>query len=1233
MGGWIRVEHTFQATATTEVFKVTSAAAGTWGDDFQMTQVQVVEYQPILYVDSSGPVCMGRNLYLRASSPATGVTYLWTGPDSFTSTEANPPAIGMNAARYGTYTVTVTGAGGATTTKTITVTQPTGVDTDGDGVIDLCDEDDDNDGIRDSAENPQDCTTTVNRTLYTQNFGTSATGFGTAYTLWSEGPTQMQWFGINAPAQAMNGGEYSLVDNPDRIDDFSSGGGSDNVFTHTTDHTGGGLMLTASPRGTSNVVVYKTPNIRNVSQLVNVNLHAIKLVADQNPVIRIELFNADTGVYVNGFDRAITSTNWGEISAQFNTGLRNIFIQIVGPANTQYDFAIDDIVISEVLCDLDGDGIPNIHDLDSDADGCPDAIEGGDNVQFADLDANNRINIATMGGVNSTNGVPNLVNPGNNGGYADTDNATGQTVGSALDASVQATECFVNAVEDYYSGTVGVPFITSSVILNDFAGGTTPANSSNVTVSWVSPPPTGFTLNADGTISVANNAEVGHYEITYQICSVAQPLVCTTAVAYVSVYPDHDGDGLSDLVDLDDDNDGILDTVENTCQTTEIFQTVGTPQTNLVSGSTYQLEDIAVTYTNTPTSGSGSIYTVNSGVGSSTAQGPVLRLQGSSNNWAGILTTEFSAPVANVQFKLTDFDERETYTVRVYDNLGNVYPLSPANVTIGSNIAQTGYTFTTKQSVVGLNGDSTSFDHIGSLIFHFAGYVKKIELEYSHPYPASIRFTQISFCGSDFDGDGIVNSMDQDSDNDGCFDSLEGAGNITVTQLNANGSISGPVDAANGVPEAAGSGQGLGTSQNASANECLVDAVNDINQTPLDTPVSGNVLTNDEGVSAVQSATYTNANGLKTNLPLGVATDIYTLDGTLAGSITLNADGTYTFVPAPGFTGSVPLTYTVVNSVGLSDTANLIITVFPETETTANNPPVANNDTASTEADTPVSSTVLNNDSDPDGDTITVTGASQGATSITLGTATVVSGVDLNGSTVANAGTITLNADGTSTFTPAAGFVGTVHPINYTVSDGNGGTANANIYINVFPNINGMNSVFANDDANAAPQGTTMDGNVLTNDADPEADTMTVTGATVNGTPLTIGTATTITGVGTITLNADGTYEFTPDADFVGTVVIPYSICDDGTPQACDEATLYLTSLGTTDAFCYRPATGGNGALPSVHGITALGRAGSATNQGNGVQVDNWPMVRNGAWTVLESKEKGFVLNRYPMYR
>lgn len=52
---------------------------------------------------------------------------------------------------------------------------------------------------------------------------------------------------------------------------------------------------------------------------------------------------------------------------------------------------------------------------------------------------------------------------------------------------------------------------------------------------------------------------------------------------------------------------------------------------------------------------------------------------------------------------------------------------------------------------------------------------------------------------------------------------------------------------------------------------------------------------------------------------------------------------------------------------------------------------------------------------------------------------------------------------------------------------------------------------------------------------------------------------------------------------------------------------------------CYKPATSGIG-LESKHGITSLGRAG--TDNGN------WPMVRQGAYTVLEAKSKGFVMNR-----
>lgn len=61
----------------------------------------------------------------------------------------------------------------------------------------------------------------------------------------------------------------------------------------------------------------------------------------------------------------------------------------------------------------------------------------------------------------------------------------------------------------------------------------------------------------------------------------------------------------------------------------------------------------------------------------------------------------------------------------------------------------------------------------------------------------------------------------------------------------------------------------------------------------------------------------------------------------------------------------------------------------------------------------------------------------------------------------------------------------------------------------------------------------------------------------------------------------------------------------------------------TFDLYCRKfPVTDAGFQNPSKHGITSLGRAGAE----NG----NWPMVRQNAWTVLESKTKGFVLNRVP---
>ena len=109
--------------------------------------------------------------------------------------------------------------------------------------------------------------------------------------------------------------------------------------------------------------------------------------------------------------------------------------------------------------------------------------------------------------------------------------------------------------------------------------------------------------------------------------------------------------------------------------------------------------------------------------------------------------------------------------------------------------------------------------------------------------------------------------------------------------------------------------------------------------------------------------------------------------------MTLNSNGTYIFVPAANYSGTVPVTYTASNSSGSSDTATLSVEVIPAT-TSGNDNPIAQNDTASTEVGTNVSSNVLSNDSDPDGNPLTVSSAS-----IPLGTATTVSGVDANGNT------------------------------------------------------------------------------------------------------------------------------------------------------------------------------------------------------------------------------------------
>ena len=105
------------------------------------------------------------------------------------------------------------------------------------------------------------------------------------------------------------------------------------------------------------------------------------------------------------------------------------------------------------------------------------------------------------------------------------------------DTATVAVTAPIDAIVDNYtatpiSGTNGDS--TPSVLANDTLNGVI-LDPATVTLSPVGTVPTGLTLNADGTISVAPNTPAGSYTLTYSICEIANPSNCNTDTATVAV--------------------------------------------------------------------------------------------------------------------------------------------------------------------------------------------------------------------------------------------------------------------------------------------------------------------------------------------------------------------------------------------------------------------------------------------------------------------------------------------------------------------------------------------------------------------------------------------------------------------------------------------------------------------------------------------------------------------------
>lgn len=146
--------------------------------------------------------------------------------------------------------------------------------------------------------------------------------------------------------------------------------------------------------------------------------------------------------------------------------------------------------------------------------------------------------------------------------------------------------------------------------------------------------------------------------------------------------------------------------------------------------------------------------------------------------------------------------------------------------------------------------------------------------------------------------------------------------------------------------------------------------------------------------------------------------------GPAHGSLVLNANGAVSYLPNKNFNGMDAFTYKATDGTFDSGTATVTITVNP-----VNDAPVAQNDTATTNQGMAVTVPVLANDTDVEGDTLTVVSVTQGAT-----------------------GTVTINADNTVTYTPNANSCAP-DAFNYTVSDGNGGSDIARVTITIIDNV------------------------------------------------------------------------------------------------------------------------------------------------------------------------------------
>ncbi len=235
------------------------------------------------------------------------------------------------------------------------------------------------------------------------------------------------------------------------------------------------------------------------------------------------------------------------------------------------------------------------------------------------------------------------------------------------------------------------------------------------------------------------------------------------------------------------------------------------------------------------------------------------------------------------------------------------------------------------------------------------------------------------------------------------------------------------------------------------------------------------------------------------------------------GTLVDNGDGTWTFTPQIDDDTEVSFTFDIIDDEDLVVSGSANLDILP-----INDAPNAENDVITTEEDTAVTIDVLVNDSDVEGDVLSIQSASvpseQGSVDI---------------------------VDGKLVFTPAENFNGEA-TITYIVTDGDL-TDEANVTVTVTP-VN--DSPVAVDDTVSTQEDTVVTIDVLPNDSDVDGDKLSIQSASV---PEAQGKVEIV----------EGKLVFTPAENFNGDAEITYTVTDG---QLTDEAKVTVTVNPVNDA-------------------------------------------------------------------